>query len=52
MPTFRVECIGESRELYLVEADDEDHAKSIWFAGQCTLQESSSMEPINAEKMP
>lgn len=48
MATFRVECTGDVREVYLVEADSEEQAMADWAKGTCIVQESSSVEPVSA----
>jgi len=46
--TWTVECRGEARELYTVEADTEEEAMRKWHTGDCFLTEVSSCEPISA----
>lgn len=45
MPWFEVEVIGESREIYSIEAKDEDDALERWHEGMVVLSEVSSCEP-------
>jgi hypothetical protein len=33
MPWYRVECTGECREVYEVEADDRDGVYELWLNG-------------------
>jgi hypothetical protein len=49
MATYRVECVGEVREVYMVEADSEEEAVANWSNGALYLSEASSMEGISAE---
>jgi hypothetical protein len=48
MKTFRVECTGNVREVYLVEAETAEQAMANWADGVCIVQESSSVEPVSA----
>jgi hypothetical protein len=50
MANWTVECTGEVRELYTVEADTREEAMANWASGDCFLQESHSVEPISATK--
>lgn len=49
MPIYLVECHGEARELYHVEADTPEEAMTNWHTGQLHLSEASGMEPVTAE---
>lgn len=48
MATYRVECTGEAREVFLVEADSEEEAMARWADGTSIVLEASSMEPVSA----
>ena len=48
MATYRVECKGEVREVYLVEADSADEAMRRWSSGELLVSEASSVEPVFA----
>jgi hypothetical protein len=50
MPQYTVECRGEARELYTVEADSEEEAMAKWAEGDCYLTEVSSAEPVSARR--
>ena len=41
---YVVELIGESRELYIVEAENEDDARANWSTGWLQLTESIGMD--------
>lgn len=44
-----VECTGEVREVYSVQADSAEEAMAKWAeTGILDLQESSSVEPVSA----
>lgn len=49
MPWYRVECTGEVREVYLVEAESAAEAMARWADGDLVLSEASSVEPVSAE---
>ncbi len=40
---YLVELRGDSREVYVVEADTEEEARAHWWAGWLSIQESSGM---------
>lgn len=42
MKTWTVECTGNVRELYSVEAETAEEAMANWASGDCFLQESST----------
>ena len=47
MNLYRVECTGNVREVYLVEAESATDAMSRAVTdGQCIVQESSSVEAV------
>lgn len=48
---YEVECIGNVREVYQVRAASEEDAMARWFDGECSLQESSSVEPVSAKEV-
>lgn len=49
MRTYRVECTGNVREVYLVDAESEADAMTRALDdGECIVQESSSVEPTGA----
>lgn len=50
MPTYTVECRGDARELYTVEANSEEEAMRLWHTGDCFLTEVSGSEPISAKR--
>ena len=47
---YTVECRGEARELFAVEADSPEEAMKNWFNGDSFLIECSSMEPVSVTK--
>jgi hypothetical protein len=48
MATYRVECSGTVRELYVVEADSPEEAMAKWTDGALVLSEAST-SPVSAE---
>jgi hypothetical protein len=44
MSRYRVEVTGESREVYIVEADSYGEASEKWSEGRLLVSEASSME--------
>ena len=44
MKGYLVELRGESREVYYVEADNEDEARDLWSTGDLQVQECYGME--------
>ena len=50
MSQWTVEVIGESRELYTVEAETEEEALANWPSGDMYLQETSSAAPVRATR--
>lgn len=48
MSVYRVECVGEAREVYLVEAESESDAMQNWHQGYCLSSEAQGMDPISA----
>ena len=51
MATYRVECSGDVREVYIVEADSEAEAVENWHAGTLEYSEASSVEGVSAEEI-
>jgi hypothetical protein len=49
MPTYRVELRGEARELFTIEAENEDEARERWHEGDSYLLEASGMEVVSVE---
>lgn len=49
MATYTVECRGECRELFAVEADSEEEAMEKWSTGTSFLIEVMGSEPFSAE---
>lgn len=49
MPQYRVTMTGESREVYIVEADSADDARDNWQSGFLIVQESSGMDLDSVE---
>lgn len=47
--TYLVECEGQVREVYAVEADSEQEAMDRWATGNLVIQEAYSVEPVSAE---
>lgn len=45
MATYRVECAGTVREVYLVEADSPEEAQQNWSDGELILSEVTDAEP-------
>ena len=50
MAEYVVECIGEIREVYIVEADSPEDAMARWHEGTLELSEASSVEPVAARE--
>lgn len=50
MAEYVVECIGEVREVYIVEADSPEDAMARWHEGTLELSEASSVEPVAARE--
>lgn len=44
---YRIECTGEVREVYLVEAESEEEARAEWAEGELIVQESIGVEPVS-----
>lgn len=51
MPIYEVECQGEVREVYIVEAPDEETAIRDWHTGRLKISEASSVESVSAQKV-
>ncbi len=49
MAQYTVECTGDARELYAVEADSEEEAMEKWHTGDCFLTEVSGSTPVSAK---
>jgi hypothetical protein len=49
MPEWRVECTGEVREVYIVEAETKEVAMANWSSGTLEISEASSVEAVSAE---
>lgn len=50
MATYRVECRGNVREVYMVEADSEEQAMATAIEkGFCAISEAESVEPVSAQ---
>ena len=47
--TYLVECEGQVREVYAVEAASEHEAMDRWAHGDLVIQEAYSVEPVSAE---
>lgn len=45
MATYRVECVGTVREVYLVEAGSPEEAGRDWADGELILSEVTDAEP-------
>jgi hypothetical protein len=50
MPLYRIECTGEVRELYEIEAASPDEARANWTDATLVLSEAST-EPVNVEEI-
>lgn len=48
--TFAVELVGESREVYFVEAETEQEARDSWMDGILQIQESSGMDVVSVRE--
>ena len=48
MKQWRVECHGEAREVYVVEAETAEEAMQKWGEDEPIVSECSDMEPISA----
>lgn len=46
MTEYRVECHGEVREVYVVEASSPEEARERWHTGDLVLSEAFSVEPV------
>ena len=51
MSTYRVECTGDVREVYHVEAESEEDALERWHEGECVLMETTFSEPVDVESI-
>ena len=49
LSTYLVECEGQVREVYAVEAASEQEAMDRWAHGNLVIQEAYSVEPVSAE---
>jgi hypothetical protein len=49
MAQYRVECTGDVREVYIVDADSPEEAMENWHAGHLYVSEASGVEPVSAE---
>ena len=49
MSTYLVECEGQVREVYAVEASSEQEAMDRWATGNLVIQEAYSVEAVSAE---
>lgn len=50
MSEWMVECHGDAREVYCVEAETEQEAMDNWASGFLQVSEASSMESVSAVK--
>lgn len=48
MSRYLVECVGEVREVYSVEAVSAVDAMERWHEGNCLVSEPSSVEAVSA----
>jgi len=46
---YRVECEGQVREVYVIDADSPEDAMARWAEGHLQVQESHSVEPVRAD---
>lgn len=51
MALWKVECTGDVREVYQVEAETEDEAMAGWAEGRLVNSEADSVEPVSATKL-
>lgn len=51
MPTYRVELRGDAREVYYVNATDEDDARANWHTGHLELTECYGMDVDTVEEV-
>lgn len=49
MSIYRVECRGQVREVYLVEASSEEEARKNWCEGELLISEANDVWPESAE---
>lgn len=50
MSKWLVECVGDVREVYSVEADSADDAMARWFQGDLVVSEAEGVEPRSARE--
>jgi hypothetical protein len=47
---YRVECEGNVREVYLVDAASAEEARERWHEGDLVLSEAYAVEPVSVRE--